>query len=133
MENINSTAELREAIQILKAEQANHLQQMREKFYYTRQSLRPVNLIGSSLKGMVSSPNLFKNILGTAFGLFAGYLSSKAIFIGASNSIYRRIFGNVLKFGVASIVARGPKSIKSFGQSIAQRIFRKRQMINSKS
>ena len=43
MENIRSTAELLEAIQILEADQADHLQQMREKFYYTRQSLRPVN------------------------------------------------------------------------------------------
>lgn len=131
MQNIKSTAELIEAIQILEAEQANHLQQVRENFYYTRQSLRPVNIIGNSLKGMVSSPNLFKNILGTALGLFAGYLSSKAIFIGASNNKYRRIFGTVLKFGVAGVVARGPKVINSFREFIAQRIYRKRVRNNS--
>jgi hypothetical protein len=132
MGNIKSTAELLEAIQILEAEQADHLQQVREKFYYTRQSLRPVNIIGNSLKGMVSSPNLFKNILGTALGLFAGYLGSKAIFIGASNSKSRRIFGNVLKFGVASIVARGPKVFTSFKQFIARRIYRMREKNNIK-
>jgi len=132
MEKISSTAELLDAIQILEAEQAGHLYHMREKFYITRESLRPVNLIGNSLKGMVTSPNLINNILGIAVGLFSGYLTSKAIFIGASNNKYRRIFGNVLKFGVASVVARGPKAIKSFGQSIAQRIFRKRQIINLK-
>lgn len=132
MENISSTAELIEAIQILEAQQAGHLQQVRENFYLTRESFRPVNLIGSSLKEIVISPNLVNNILGIAVGLFSGYLTSKAIFIGASNNKYRRIFGNVLKFGVASLVARGPKAIKSFGQSIAQRIFRKRQMINIK-
>jgi len=126
MENIKSTAELIEAIQILEAEQAGHLQQVREKIYYTRQSLRPVNIIGNSLKGMVSSPNLFKNILGTALGLFAGYLSSKALFIGTSNNKFRRIFGTVLKFGVASAVASGPKVIKSLKQFIYQRLSRKR-------
>jgi hypothetical protein len=126
MENIKSTAELIEAIQIMQAEQAGHLQQVREKFYLTRESFRPVNIIGSSLKGMVSSPNLVNNILGIAVGLFTGYLSSKAILIGASNNKYRRIFGNVLKFGVASVVARSPNAVKSIKQFIAQRIFRKR-------
>lgn len=130
MENIKSTAELIEAIQILEAEQAHRLQQVRENFYYTRQSLRPVNIIGSSLKDMVSSPNLFKNILGAALGLFAGYLSSKTIFIGASNSKFRRIFGNVLKFGVASVVARGPKVVNTLKQFIFQRLSRKRLNIN---
>ncbi len=125
MENITSTTELIEAIQILEAEQADQLQQVRDKFYYTRQSLRPVNIIGSSLKEMVSSPNLFKNILGTAFALFAGYISSKAIFIGASNSKSRRIFGTVLKLGVASVVTRGPKIINSLKQLIFQRLSRK--------
>ena len=126
MENIRSTAELIEAIQILEADKADHLQQMREKFYYTRQSLRPVNIIGNSLKEMVASPSLFKKILGTAFGLFAGYISTKALFVGASNSKSRRIFGTVLKYGVASAVARGPKVIESFRNFIAQHIFRKR-------
>lgn len=126
MENIKSTAELIEAIQIMQAEQAGHLQQVREKFYLTRESFRPVNIIGSSLKGMVSSPNLVNNILGIAVGLFTGYLSSKAILIGASNNKYRRIFGSVLKFGVASVVARSPNAVKSIKQFIAQRIFRKR-------
>ncbi|MDO8951894.1 MAG: hypothetical protein Q7U86_04665 [Draconibacterium sp.] len=132
MENITSTAELREAIQILETEQAGHLYQIKEKFYHTWNSFSPANIIGSSLKEIVTSPNLINNILGIAVGLFSGYLTSKAIFIGASNNKYRRIFGNVLKFGVASVVARGPKAIKSFGQSIAQRIFRKRQIINIK-
>lgn len=132
MENIKSTAELIEAIQILEAEQAGHLQQVREKFYYTRQSLRPVNIISNSLKGMVSSPNLFKNILGTALGLFAGYLGSKAIFLGVSNNKNRRIFGSILKVGAASLIASGPKVVKSFRAFIAQRISRKKENKNIK-
>lgn len=126
MENIKSTTELLEAIQILEAEQADHLLQMREKFYYFRQSLRPVNIIGNSLKGMASSPNLFKKILGTGLALFAGYLSTKSLFVGASNNKFRKILGTVLKFGVASAVARGPKVINSLKQLIYQRLARRR-------
>jgi len=132
MENIKSTAELIEAIQVLETEQAGHLYQMREKFGHTVESLRPVNIIGSSLKGMVSSPNLANNILGVAIGLFTGYLSRKAMFAGVANSKYRRILGNVLQYGVASVVARGPKVINSFKQFIARSIYRIRERNNSK-
>jgi len=132
MENISSTADLTEAIQIMEAEQDRHLLQLREKFGHTVESLRPVNIIGSSLKEIVSSPNLVNNILGVAVGLFTGYISQKAMLAGVSNSKYRRIFGNVLQYGVASLVAGGPKVIKSFKQRIAQRIYRNRERNNQK-
>lgn len=122
MENISSTAELIEAIQILEAEQAEHLYQMKDKFNITRESLRPVNIIGNSLKGMVMSPNLVNNILGVAIGLFTGYLSRKAMFAGVINSKYRRIFGNVVQFGITGLVARSPQAFKTFGNFILQRL-----------
>jgi len=130
MENISSTAELINEIQILEAEQAGHLYQMREKFNLTLESLKPVNIIGNSVKEIVSTPNLGKKILGIAAGLLTGYLSSKVINIGASNNIFRRILGNVVKFGVAGVVARNPKFINSVRQFIAERIFRRRQKYN---
>jgi hypothetical protein len=124
MRNISSTAELLDTIQILEAEQAGHLYHMREKFYITRESLRPVNLIGNSLKGMVMSPNLVNNILGIAVGLFTGYLSRKAMFAGVATNKYRRILGKVLQYGITGIVARSPQVIKSFKNFIFQRLSR---------
>lgn len=126
MENISSTAELNEAIQILEANRAEHLLQLREEFYFTLENLKPVNLIGSSIKEIVSSPYLINNILGVATGLFTGYLTRKTMLLGLSNNKYGRIFSNVLQYGVASFVASGPKAIKTFGQFIFQRLFRKR-------
>ena len=126
MENISSTAELLEAIEILEFQQAGHLQQVRDNFYLTRESFRPVNLVGNAVNDFVSSPNLVKNILGIALGLFTGYLSGKVINIGSSNSKYRRIFGNVIKFGIASIVARNPNATKSIREFFARRFTRNR-------
>lgn len=124
MENISSTAELKEAIQMLEAEQAGHLYQMREKFYITRESLRPVNLIGNSLKGMATSPNLVNNILGVAVGLFTGYLSRKAMFAGVATNKYRRILGKVLQYGITGLVARSPQAIQSFRSFLSKRLSR---------
>jgi hypothetical protein len=126
MEKISSIAELREAIQILEIEQEGHLYLIREKFNVTLESLRPVNLVGNAVRDLVSTPNLKNKILSVAVGLFTGYLSNKVINIGASKSKFRKIIGNVVKVGVASIIVRNPNAVKSFREFIEQRIFRKR-------
>jgi len=132
MENISSTADLKEAIQILEAEQAEHLQQLREEFYFTLESLKPANLISSSLKEIASSPYLVNNILGVAVGLFSGYLTRKTMLIGLPDNKYGRIISNALQFGITNLVARSPKAIKSFGQYVFQKIFRKKEKNNLK-
>ena len=127
MQNITSTAELKNAIQLLEAEQAVKGQLLKEQFYLTYESLKPVNLLKSTLKDIASSPYLIDNILGTAMGLATGYLSKKIV-VGASGNIFRKLFGSVLQFGVTNVVAQHPDAIKSFGQFIFQHIFRKKEI-----
>ena len=131
MQNITSAAGLKNAIQLLEAEQAVKGQLLKEQFYLTYESLKPVNLLKSTLNDIASSPYLIDNILGTAMGLATGYLSKK-IFIGASGNIFRKLFGSILQFGVTNVVAQHPDTIKSFGQFIFQHIFRKKEMNSEK-
>ncbi len=126
MENITSTAGLKNAIQLLEVEQALNGQLLKEQFYFIYESFKPVNLLKSTLKDITSSPFLIDNILGTAMGLATGSLSKK-IFIGASGNIIRRLIGSVLQLGVTNVVARHPDTIKSFGQFIFQHILRKKR------
>ena len=130
MQNITSTAGLKNAIQLLEAEQAIKGQLLKEQFYLTYESLKPVNLIKSTLNDIATSPYLIDNILGTAMGLASGYLS-KRIFVGASGNMIRKLLGSVLQFGVTNVVAQHPDTIKSFGQS-SFNIFQKKET-NSKS
>jgi hypothetical protein len=126
MENISSTANLKEAIQILESKQAVHLLQLREELYFTLESLKPANLIDSSLKEIASSPYLVNNILGVAVGLFTGYITRKTMLIGLPGNKYGRIMSNALQFGITNLVANSPKVIKSFGKFVFQKIFRKK-------
>ena len=127
MQNISSSAGLKEAIQLLEIEQASYAQLLKEQFHLTYESFKPVNLIRSTLQDIASSPNLINNILGTVTGLATGYLSKK-IFIGALGNMFRKLFGSVLQFGVASVVAKHPEAVKSFGQLIFEHIFSKKEM-----
>jgi hypothetical protein len=130
MQNITSTAELKHAIQLLEVEQAIQGQQLKKQFYLTCNSLKPVNLLKSTLNEIVSSPYLIDNILSTALGLATGYLSKK-IFIGTSGNLFRKLFGSVLQLGVTKVVSQHPDAIKSFGQLIFQHFLHKKER-NSK-
>jgi hypothetical protein len=130
MHNITNTAGLKKAIELLKAEQVDKGQLLKEQFYLISGNFKPINLLKGSISDLASSPYLIENILGTTLGLTTGYLSKK-IFVGASGSIIRKLIGTVLQFGVTNLVAQHPDAVTSIGQTIFKNIFRKKEM-NSK-
>jgi hypothetical protein len=127
MQNITPTDELKNAIQLLEVEQAAKWQLLKDQFHLSYESLKPVNLLRSTVNDIASSPYLIDNIIGNAVGLATGYLSRKIV-VGASGNIFRKLIGFVLQFGVANFVAQHPDAIKSIGQFILQHIFRKKEM-----
>jgi hypothetical protein len=127
MENITSVIELKNAIQRLKVEQAIDEQLLKEQFYITFESLKPINLLRSTIYDITTSPHLTDSILGTATGLLTGYLSRKIVTIGASGNLFRRLLGTVLQLGVTNVVSQNPDAIKSIGQYIYQHILRRKR------
>jgi hypothetical protein len=130
MQNITSTIELKNAIQLLSAEHAIKGQLLKEQFFITYQSLKPVNLLKSTLLEVTSSPYLIDNILGAVLGLASGYLSKKIVVAGSGN-IFRKLLGSLLQVGVANFVSQHPEGIKSVGQYIFQHIFNKKERIST--
>ena len=125
MQNITSTAGLKNAIQLLEVEQAIKGELMKEQFLQICENLKPINLLKSTFRNITSSSNLIDNVLGTTVGLATGFLSKKIV-IGTSGNIFRKIFGSMVQSGVSSFVSNHPEAIKSIGQFIFQQIFRKK-------
>jgi len=105
MESITTTDELKNAIQILEFEQQIREQQIKEQVFLTIESLKPANLIRSTIHEIISSPHLVENTLSTVVGLISGYFSKK-IAIGKSGNFIRNLLGTILQFGVTNVVAR---------------------------
>lgn len=131
MQNINSTAELKNAIELLEVEHALKGSLLKEQFYLTYESLKPINVLKRTLKELTSSAYLIDNIPGTIMGLASGYLSKK-LFTGGSGNIFRKLLGSLLQFGVTNVVAKNSESIKSTGLTIFQHFLQKKIM-NSKN
>jgi len=127
MQKITSIDDLKIAIQLLENEQAQQGRELKEKAMQVYDSFRPVNLITSTISDIAKSPFLIDNIMGTAMGLATGYLS-KSLFIGTSVSGIRKLLGSILQFGVTNVVAQNSETIKSFGRSLFQNLFRKKEM-----
>lgn len=131
MQNINSTAELKYAIELLEVEHVLKGRLLKEQFYLTYESLKPINVLKRTLKELTSSAYLIDNIPGTIMGLASGYLSKK-LFTGGSANIFRKLLGSLLQFGVTNVVAKNSESIKSTGLTIFQHFLQKKIM-NSKN
>jgi len=127
MENITSATELKNAIQRLEVEQTIDGQVLKEQFYLTYESLKPINLLRNTIYEISTSPHLIDSILGTAAGLASGYVSRKIVMIGASGNLVRKLFGSILQLGVTNVVSQYPETIKSFGQFIIQHIHRRKR------
>ena len=131
MQKITSIADLKNAIQLTEVEQTLKGKELKEQFYLTWQSFKPVNLITSTLNDIAKSPYLVDNIVGTAIGLASGYFS-KRLFIGASGNKIRKLIGLVLQFGITNVVAQNSDSLKSMGRSVFQHFFQKKEMNSDK-
>ena len=105
MQPITTSDDLKNAIQILEFDQQVREQQLKEHVYLAIESLKPVNLIRSTIHEITTSPYLIENTLGTAAGLVTGYISKK-IATGKSASTVRKLLGTILQFGVTNVVTR---------------------------
>ena len=126
MQKTNSTSDLRKAIEAMEDKQIFQGQDLKEQFFLTYESLKPINLIENTLKEITSSPYLTENILAAITGVASGYISKKIV-VGTSDHIGRKFFGNILQVGVTNYIAHHPEAIKSIGLFIFDHIFHKKE------
>jgi len=127
MQKITSTAGLKRAIQLLEAEKAANGKLLKEQFISTYESFKPASLLRSTLQDISSSPNLIENVIGTALGLGAGYLS-RSILPGVTAMRFGKLLSPILQVGVTNFVAKQSGSIRSAGELMLLRIFRKKRV-----
>ena len=128
MDNITTVEGLRNAIKALEIEQEAKEQILRERFHTVYDSLRPINIIKDTLKDLfsISSSSIAENLSGTAFGEGVGMLL-KRLFIGSSGNVFRKLAGTLLQLGITNIASKKSDVIISAGQSLLQRLLRKKE------
>lgn len=121
MKNKLNSIELKKSIQILEEEQSVKEELLREQFYLTYESLKPVNLLKNTVKEIISSPSLIENALSTTAGLVAGYISKRLI-MGSKATFLKSFIGPIVQLGMANIVAKNPNVHKFIGQFLKKKV-----------
>ena len=123
MNKINQTEALNKTIAALQEKKEIEFSLLKEQFQITYESLKPINLIKSTLANVASSPELKNNVFNYVIGLTTGYISKKVI-LGNTRNPIKILLGSLFQFAIANVVSKHTESLKSTGEIILKRIFR---------
>jgi hypothetical protein len=123
MKKKNEIDTLNETIVMLQKKRTEELKLLKEQFYLTYESLKPINFIKSTFREVTSSPNIKNNLLNNIIGLTTGFLSKKVI-IGTTNNPIKKYIGVLLQFAITNIVSKHSDIIKSAGGNLLNRILK---------
>jgi hypothetical protein len=108
-------------IEELEEKKLSQEQMLISHFNATFESLKPINMIKSTLKEFGKTPDLKNNLLDATLGVGAGLLSKKLV-VGGSNNIFRKVAGTIVEFAIATIIAKNSDKIKSAGKNFANKL-----------
>lgn len=128
MQKTDATYLLYEKIQQKEAELAVEKLFLKAQFKVTMESMKPINIIKSTL----SSSDLKEKAVDAVIGMTVGYLAKKVMVRSSQNPLLK-LAGAILQIGVTSLVTKNPKEIKSIGETILKKIFGKKETVIEKA
>ncbi len=124
MEKITTVADLKSAIQQLEYKQAIELVLLKEQFYTTYESLKPINIIRNKFKEMILAPDFKTNLVNSAIGLATGFVAKK-VFVGKTHNPLTKLLGTIVEIVIANKTIKNADGIKSIGSIILNKIINK--------
>lgn len=112
------------AILALEIRQKREAELVKAEFRDAIEGIRPINLIKNTFREVSGSGELKDNMLNTAIGLGAGFVSKKA-FVGFSHNPIKRLVGTAIMFGVTNLVSKNPLAVKMATLGILKLLKRK--------
>lgn len=122
IQQFNTVAELRLAIQQLEIKQANEWPPLKELLLATAETLKPKHLLKGTIKEIFSEPGLKKMAVNTSIGL-AAVLATNYFFSAKAASLLNKLVTGIL-VGVTSIrsVIKNGNQIKSTGNDLLKSV-----------
>lgn len=126
MQNINTSEQLKAAIIVLEAEQYEKGIVLRTDAIKSLEQYSPINLIAYVMGDSHSSPIIIDKLLNSIMKMVTGYISDR-VSGGESGSVFRRIFGSILKSGFMKIISTNSDITKSISRFLYDTIFKKNE------
>lgn len=121
MNNQSAVDSLKESIRLLEIRQAEEGRILKEQFKITYESLKPVNLIKSSIQELASSTEVKNNLFESLLAVISAYLS-KDIITSKSN-IFMKVLRVFAHFGLSNLIISNAESIRTYLSSFISSFF----------
>jgi hypothetical protein len=128
----SATELLKESIRQLEIKQAEEGKQLKEQVKEVYESLKPVNLLKTSLKEMAGSAELTGSLMESVVALFSGYLVNRVV-AGSKKGMFAKILGLFMQFGVTKLVANHADTIREFVSEWIDRLFNRKEEAETES
>ena len=109
MKKKDEKAALQETIKMLEQRQAKELTLLKDQFYVTYESIKPINIFKKAVHDIIGSSEIKNDILSNVIGLATGFISKK-IMVCSSKNPFKKIMGTILEYFVANFVTRKAES-----------------------
>ena len=125
--HIKNADDLKAAISELKAREIREKLELKNNFHQFTESIKPGNLIRSSLHKVTSNPSgIAGSVIKASIGFGVGMLSKKLL-VGRSTSLVKKLAGQAVKLGVTGLIARKSDQIKYAGLKFLTNIIGKKK------
>jgi hypothetical protein len=126
MRNINSVADLKDAISEVEFNRAVHRQMLKDSFNSTIDSLKTGSVFKNISEALIN-PSLLSNIVPAIVGMGAGFISNRIankMNSGPSRgSKLRRILISIALYGLTKVMIKNPDVSRMFGQRAMNSVF----------
>jgi hypothetical protein len=122
----SSTDLLKEKIHLLEMKQAEEGQVLKAELLAVYESLKPANLLKSTVKEIASSDELKNTLFETSAALAAGFLAKK-IESSGKNKLFMKFLSTLLQLGITSAVAASKDFVNEFVNNLLDRFLSTKQ------
>lgn len=101
----NQNTNLDKAIARLELERDIKFDELKYQLVNTFDSVKPVNILKETLDDFNHAPQVKADFAKSALSIAGGYLS-KRLLIGKSNSIFKKVVGYVVQYGLTKYISK---------------------------
>jgi hypothetical protein len=116
----NAVNLLKESIRLVELRQEEEGKILKEQFRLTFESLKPVNLIKSSIKDLVGSVEIKNSIFESIFTIVSGYFTQKFI-VNSKSNVFIKTLGVLLQYGVTNLISKNSEDVRNFFSNLIER------------
>jgi len=117
MKTETATDSLNRDILLLEEKRCKEFNNLKEQLHTTYESLKPINLIKSTIIDVTQSPDIKEGMGKAAIGMASGYLLKKLVF-GSSINPFKKLAGVAFQAIVTNVAAKNSDKIKETGINI---------------